>query len=200
MAEKGYQLFKISDPEGRGRPALLKQRIAPDQLSTAPAPAGHAATHQHLGTDEVAQAAPAAGGIPKAGGGGQLASGWIPPTAPAAHAATHKHGGSDEVAAAAAAANAIPKAGGAGELDSAWLLAATEALKGAVKKATAAANSARGTVTAASAPDGADTIDRVTLNTNLTTMRDNIHTELTLLHDTMNTLKAVLRTAGIMTP
>lgn len=66
--------------------------------------------------------------------------------------------------------------------------------------AAAAADSTRGTVTAASAPAGADTIDRVALNTNLTTMRDNVHTELSALHTQLNALKAVLRTAGILVP
>ena len=38
----------------------------------------HAPTHQHGGTDEVATAIPADDAIPKAGGAGTLAEGWIP--------------------------------------------------------------------------------------------------------------------------
>lgn len=62
-------------------------------------PALHASTHQHGGTDEVAVAAPAANAIPKAGGSGTLALGWIPAgTTPVAHAASHQNNGSDELA------------------------------------------------------------------------------------------------------
>lgn len=45
------------------------------------APAAHASTHQHGGSDEVATATPGANAIPKAGAGGTLASGWIDETA-----------------------------------------------------------------------------------------------------------------------
>ena len=38
----------------------------------------HAPTHQHGGADEVATAVPANDAIPKAGGGGKLAEGWMP--------------------------------------------------------------------------------------------------------------------------
>ncbi len=38
----------------------------------------HATRHQHGGADEVAQAAPAANAIPKAGSAGTLSSGWMP--------------------------------------------------------------------------------------------------------------------------
>lgn len=40
-------------------------------------PAAHHTTHQHLGSDEVATATPAANAIPKAGGGGTIADGWL---------------------------------------------------------------------------------------------------------------------------
>lgn len=39
----------------------------------------HAAQHKHGGSDEVAQSTPAANAIPKAGAGGALSSGWLPP-------------------------------------------------------------------------------------------------------------------------
>ena len=42
------------------------------------APAGHAASHQNGGGDEIATAAPAANAIPKAGASGRLAAGWLP--------------------------------------------------------------------------------------------------------------------------
>lgn len=42
------------------------------------APSAHAASHKNGGSDEVATATPGANAIPKAGGGGTLASGWIP--------------------------------------------------------------------------------------------------------------------------
>jgi hypothetical protein len=42
-------------------------------------PGAHAASHKHAGSDEVAVAAAAANAIPKAGSGGTLAAGWIPP-------------------------------------------------------------------------------------------------------------------------
>lgn len=41
-------------------------------------PTPHAATHRHLGTDEIATATPTANAIPKAGIDGKLASGWLP--------------------------------------------------------------------------------------------------------------------------
>jgi hypothetical protein len=42
-------------------------------------PSSHASTHQNGGSDEVATATPGANAIPKAGAGGTLASGWLPP-------------------------------------------------------------------------------------------------------------------------
>lgn len=91
-------------------------------------------------------------------------------------------------------ANAV----GTGVLASGRLPTATTTAQGAVKQAVADADTARGTVTAASAPTGVDSIDRATLNTNLTTMRDNVHTELALLHTELNDLKAKLRTSGVL--
>lgn len=44
------------------------------------APALHASTHQHGGTDEVATATPAANAIPKAGADNRLANGWLDAT------------------------------------------------------------------------------------------------------------------------
>ncbi|HEY3417164.1 MAG TPA: hypothetical protein VGM23_09800, partial [Armatimonadota bacterium] len=41
-------------------------------------PTAHAATHQHGGTDEVAEATSGANRIPKAGADGKLAAGWLP--------------------------------------------------------------------------------------------------------------------------
>ena len=41
------------------------------------APTAHATSHKHGGADEVATATPAANAIPKAGGGGTLAAGWV---------------------------------------------------------------------------------------------------------------------------
>lgn len=58
-------------------------------------PSSHASTHQHSGSDEVATATPGANAIPKAGGAGTLALGWIP-----AHASTHENGGADEMSVA----------------------------------------------------------------------------------------------------
>jgi hypothetical protein len=55
--------------------------IAWGQLSGVPStfpPSTHAASHQHSGSDEVATATPGANAIPKSGGGGTLAIGWIP--------------------------------------------------------------------------------------------------------------------------
>lgn len=69
---------------------------------------------------------------------------------------------------------------------------------GAVKQTAIDGNSARGTVLAAQAPAGVNEIDRAALNTDLTTMRDNMHTELSLLHTELNDLKQKLRDAGIM--
>jgi hypothetical protein len=46
--------------------------------SNARTPTAHAATHQNGGSDEIATATPGANAIPKAGGGGTLATGWIP--------------------------------------------------------------------------------------------------------------------------
>ncbi len=42
-----------------------------------PAPAAHAASHQHGGSDEIATATPAANAIPKAGADGKLSIGWL---------------------------------------------------------------------------------------------------------------------------
>jgi len=41
-------------------------------------PAAHASAHQHGGGDEVATATPTANAIPKAGGAGTIADGWVP--------------------------------------------------------------------------------------------------------------------------
>jgi hypothetical protein len=48
------------------------------RLSNARTPASHASSHQHGGSDEVATATPGANAIPKAGGAGTLAAGWLP--------------------------------------------------------------------------------------------------------------------------
>ncbi len=47
-------------------------------LSVSGVPGAHASTHQNGGSDEIATATPGANAIPKAGGGGTLAAGWIP--------------------------------------------------------------------------------------------------------------------------
>ena len=52
--------------------ALIPEWAAGDTV------AGHAASHQNGGTDEIATATPAANVIPKAGAGGTLAAGFIP--------------------------------------------------------------------------------------------------------------------------
>lgn len=90
------------------------------RLSDARTPTAHKASHQHAGSDEVATATAAANAIPKAGGAGTLAIGWIPlgsssstvcvgndsrlsdARAPTTHAASHVTGGSDIIAAAIA--------------------------------------------------------------------------------------------------
>jgi hypothetical protein len=41
------------------------------------APSAHASSHQHGGGDELATATPGANAIPKAGGGGTIADGWL---------------------------------------------------------------------------------------------------------------------------
>ena len=87
----------------------------------ATAPAAHAASHQHLGADEIGTATPAANAIPKADETGKIASGWLPETAPATHATSHQHLGADEIATATPAANAIPKADETGKIASGWL-------------------------------------------------------------------------------
>jgi hypothetical protein len=43
-------------------------------------PGPHSAMHKHGGADEVATATPAANQIPKAGGDGKIAAGWLPST------------------------------------------------------------------------------------------------------------------------
>jgi hypothetical protein len=43
------------------------------------APLPHASVHKNSGSDEVATATPGANAIPKAGAGGTLATGWLPP-------------------------------------------------------------------------------------------------------------------------
>lgn len=75
----------------------------------------HASTHQHLGNDEVATATSGANAIPKAGGAGTLAIGWIPTgtssatvcigndsrlsdaRTPLGHSSSHQNGGADEL-------------------------------------------------------------------------------------------------------
>jgi hypothetical protein len=47
-------------------------------------PSAHAASHQNGGADEIATATAAANAIPKAGSGGKLAAGWLPPPAASA--------------------------------------------------------------------------------------------------------------------
>jgi hypothetical protein len=109
------------------------------RLSNDRAPTAHASSHQNGGGDEIATATAGANAIPKAGGTGVLAIGWIPTgatsttvclgddsrlsnnRAPTSHASNHQNGGGDEVATSSAAANAIPKAGGTGVLDIGWL-------------------------------------------------------------------------------
>jgi hypothetical protein len=61
---------------------------------------GHAARHRHGGGDEVATDAPTAFGIPKAGGAGTLATGWIPTHGNALHSneAWHVVGATNEPA------------------------------------------------------------------------------------------------------
>ncbi|HEX4311895.1 MAG TPA: hypothetical protein VHZ25_17830 [Acidobacteriaceae bacterium] len=53
------------------------------RFTNARTPTAHASTHQNGGSDEIATVAPAANAIPKAGGGGTIAAGWIP--TPASH-------------------------------------------------------------------------------------------------------------------
>ncbi len=48
------------------------------RLTDARTPTGHAGSHRHGGSDEIATATPAANAIPKAGAGGTIAAGWIP--------------------------------------------------------------------------------------------------------------------------
>lgn len=85
------------------------------RLSNARTPTSHAASHQNGGSDEVGTATAAANAIPKAGGAGTLAIGWIPlgssgttvtvgndsrlsdARTPTAHAASHQDGGADEI-------------------------------------------------------------------------------------------------------
>lgn len=124
--------------------SALNDTTTDDPGATATA-AAHAASHQHGGSDAVATATAAANVIPKAGGAGTLAIGFIPlgssastvcvgndarlsdARTPTAHAASHQNGGSDEVATATAGANAIPKAGGAGTLAIGWIPLGTSA-------------------------------------------------------------------------
>jgi hypothetical protein len=59
---------------------LTCSQIGYSQLSNVPslfAPAAHATSHKHGGSDEIATAAPAANAIPKADASGKLASGWV---------------------------------------------------------------------------------------------------------------------------
>ncbi len=56
-------------------PERVKQAI--DALASI---VSHSNIHKHGGGDEVATATPVANAIPKAGSGGTLAEGWIPPT------------------------------------------------------------------------------------------------------------------------
>ena len=58
--------------------ALLAVQANDARLSDARTPTAHAASHQHLGTDEIAVASPTSNGIPKAGAVGQLDPGWLP--------------------------------------------------------------------------------------------------------------------------
>ena len=48
------------------------------RMTNARTPSSHASSHQNGGGDEVATATPAANAVPKAGGDGKLADGWIP--------------------------------------------------------------------------------------------------------------------------
>ncbi len=48
------------------------------RMSDARSPVAHASTHKHGGSDEVAQASPAANTVPKADGSGRLDKGWQP--------------------------------------------------------------------------------------------------------------------------
>jgi hypothetical protein len=59
---------------------LTCSQIGYPQLSNIPgqfAPAAHAASHKHGGSDEIATAVPAVNAIPKADASGKLASGWV---------------------------------------------------------------------------------------------------------------------------
>jgi len=57
------------------------------RLSNARTPTSHASSHQNGGSDEIATATPGANAIPKAGAGGTLASGWLPPASTSAQGA-----------------------------------------------------------------------------------------------------------------
>ena len=60
-----------SQPNMAGAIAALRSAI--DSLAI------HASQHKDGGSDEVAQSTPGVGAIPKAGGTGQLSTGWLPP-------------------------------------------------------------------------------------------------------------------------
>lgn len=77
----------LADPQTPAAHAASHQNGGGDEISVAglsgtladpQTPAAHAASHQHSGSDEVATATPGANAIPKAGGGGTLATGWLP--------------------------------------------------------------------------------------------------------------------------
>jgi hypothetical protein len=54
-------------------------------------PTAHAASHQHLGSDEVGAGTPAANAIPKANGTGKLADGWVSESSVTQHEAAIDH-------------------------------------------------------------------------------------------------------------
>ena len=74
--------------------------------SDARAPTSHAASHQHGGSDEVAQASPAANAIVKANAGGTFEAGWIDDTSHGAR------GGGAQHAAAVASVSGVGGANG----------------------------------------------------------------------------------------
>lgn len=65
------------------------------RLSDARTPTSHGTTHKHIGGDEVATATAAANAIPKAGGAGTLAIGWLPTSGTPAAVAPTASTGSD---------------------------------------------------------------------------------------------------------
>jgi hypothetical protein len=58
--------------------SMPDQDVNLDPASGSFPPATHASQHQNGGSDEVATATPGANAIPKAGGAGTLAAGWVP--------------------------------------------------------------------------------------------------------------------------